>query len=110
MGDANEEDTGTDKTTRLDLSRVSFHSSESEPLAVSKETVSKFVSGTNGNYEALHQKVYLLDGFIAIYWLRGFALSGMTWADADDNSVDVPIESARSPKRKKKRRRSGPDE
>lgn len=87
----------------LALRRVPFHRPDTVEKTVSKETIQDFQSGRPGNYVKLEQKIYVLNGHIAIFWLKGFALTGMTWADADDNSVDVSVVTARTPKRKKRK-------
>jgi hypothetical protein len=74
---------------------------------LSRELIRDFMQGVSGNYVALSQKVHLLKGKVALYWLKGISLTGLSWADLDDNSVDIQPDLAKSPKRKK--RKANPD-
>lgn len=97
------DDSEEDCNAVFPLSRVRFHDPEGEERAVSKDLVQDFIRGNRANYSALKQKVHLLQGTLALFWIKGISHSGLSWADMDDNSIEVPAYSARSPKRKKRK-------
>jgi hypothetical protein len=96
-----------DSDAVLPLDRVPFHRPDMNERELSRELIRDFMQGVSGNYVALSQKVHLLKGKVALYWLKGISLTGLSWADLDDNSVDIQPDLAKSPKRKK--RKANPD-
>jgi hypothetical protein len=101
--DAMEEDEDDDVHTIISLDRIPNHVPDGEESSISKDLVESFINGDDRDYTALKQKIHLLDGRLVLFWIKGISHSGMTWADIDDNSIDIPSEPAPTPKRKKRK-------
>lgn len=105
ISDGSAMDEGDDDGVIVSLLRVGFHSPNLEEHPISKEVVQSFIKGEWGNYKSLGQKIHLLGGFIAIYWIKGFSLDeGLSWADLDEQSVALVTLPCKSPKKKKRKK------
>jgi hypothetical protein len=98
-----EEDEDDNVHTIISLDRIPNHVPDGEESSISKDLVESFINGDDRDYTALKQKIHLLDGRLVLFWIKGISHSGMTWADIDDNSIDIPSEPAPTPKRKKRK-------
>jgi hypothetical protein len=103
---ANEDASGGDDSRKypsVSLQSVPFHDSGSDPPPLTKELVTAFIRGSRGNYSSLAQKVFLLNGRIALYWIRGVPISGTRWADQEDDEIVLPVSPAKTPPIKKRK-------